>query len=102
MSEELDNIKEKLDAYLDKKGLSTKDRYFVTKSLSDDYLSDVLDDEDVSPDDFDVDEVSDDDAELYEPTPEELDEVEDDAHKPVNHKNGIGGLIKKSAPKIKK
>ena len=75
MNELVDEIIEKFDNYMEKKGLSTQEKHNITRLMSEEYWDDIKNEGDTpDPDDSDLDDV--------------LDEADDQEEEPVQIKGG--------------
>lgn len=95
MKPETEELKEKIELFFDKKDVSTTDRYFITKSLQEDYWDEIASDGPTEPEEEPEDEFED-----------EFDEDNDDIELPEekeekDHKKGIKNLLKKPLIKVK-
>ena len=90
----IDELIEKMDKFLDRYNIDLKDKYFISKKMSDNYIEDIFNS------DEDEDEDNDDefgDLPDYVPNqnPRDYDTLDDDNPKP-------DGKLLKKAPKLKK
>jgi len=85
MEQEIEELIEKFDNYMDKKGLSIQDKHNLTKLMSEDYWEDIKNEGESEPEPEEEDDLDD----LDEEPKEEIEEIKPDKIKVVNKKVAV-------------